>query len=409
MISFPSRASAGPKHKWISEEIRLLVRNLELGGRLPSERELALSYGCNFLTIRKALSPLVDDGTLVRITGSGTFVAKSGRPDSIGRSRRYRVGLLLTTENNAYARRVVQALALAASQQNIELRSVLIRSIAQDGLSQARSLRQEGCVALTIPWFPHERADELRAFVRECPLPISLPLLIPGAEEMCFEEPAVFGASIVRTIESLCRYHQQLGRTRIAFLGPDAAADPLLQRMLSAYTHYSAREQTASYCGLIDGGVAVVQRLAERWRDYRGELGVVCYDDAHALRLMTAMHKIGLICPRDYTITGINDTEASRFSDPLLSTVRQDFDYIGAWLLRSVVARVDGGFSQSKASPTHCLVVRASCGGAGRITPEFAARFSEMTFETETPVSGDADKPAADSAVGGAAENLPSS
>ena len=323
----------------------------------------------------------MDDGTVVRITGSGSFVARqTGQTPSTG-ARPHRVGLLLTPDNNAYARRVVQSLVQATSAQGVELRSVWIKSIAHDGLAQAKALRQEGCTALTIPWFPHDRAEELRGFVRDCPLPISLPLLIPGLEEFCFEDPAVFGGSIVSTTDSLCRYHRELGRTRIAFLGPDSMADPLLQRMLGAYTHFTARAHVPSYCGLVGGSAAAMQKLAERWQEYRGELAVVCYDDAHALRLMTAMHKLGLVCPRDYTLTGINDTEASRFSDPPLSTVRQDFAYIGHWLLNSAIARAQGTLSQSKASPPHWLVVRESCGGSRRITPDFAGRFSSMRFD----------------------------
>lgn len=372
---------AGPKHKRISEELRLLARSLETGGRLPSERELAANYGCNFLTIRKALLPLVEDGTVVRITGRGTFVAKQAGGSE--EARRRRVGLLLVPESDAYARRVVQSLAQEASIQGVELRSVWIRSIVDDGLLQAKALRDEGCVALTIPWFPHHRAEELRAFVRDCPLPLSLPLLIPGLEELCFEDPAVFGASIASAVESICRYHQQLGRSKLAFLGPDAMGDPLLQRMLGAYAHFIAREHAPSYCGLVGPEASAMQKLALRWRDHRGELAVVCYDDAHALRLITAMHKIGLVCSRDYTVVGINDTEASRFSDPPLSTIRQDFGYIGRWLLSAAVSRADGAPRQSKASPPHRLIVRESCGGSGRITPEFAARLPQLELDEE--------------------------
>lgn len=377
--SFP-RPSLGPKHKRISDELRILAHSLDVGGRLPSERELAANYGCNFLTIRKALLPLVEDGTVVRVTGRGTFVARRAG-ESGEAKRKCRIGLLLTPENNAYARRVVQSIAQEASRQNVELRSVWVKSIVGDGLAQARALRDEGCSALTIPWFPHDRAEELRAFVRDCPLPLSLPLLVPGLEELCFEEPAVFGASIASAVESLCRYHRQLGRAKLAFLGPDAMSDPLLQRMLGAYTLYTAREQMPSYCGLVGPDALAIQKLAGRWREYRGELAVICYDDAHALRLMTAMHKLGLSCPRDYTVTGINDSEASRFSDPPLSTVRQDFAYIGRWLLSSAVARAEGSLVQSKESPPHCLIVRGTCGGDRSITPELTARFPTMTFD----------------------------
>jgi DNA-binding GntR family transcriptional regulator len=118
---FPSSLPAF-KHKRISDELRLLARSLDVGGRLPSERELAVSYGCNFLTIRKAILPLVEDGTVVRITGRGTFVAK--QPGNGQEAKRRRIGLLLTPENDTYARRVVQSVAQEAAAQGVELRSI---------------------------------------------------------------------------------------------------------------------------------------------------------------------------------------------------------------------------------------------------------------------------------------------
>lgn len=44
------------------------------GDRLPTERDLAVRYGCSLITIRRALSELVRDGRLERTRGRGTFV-----------------------------------------------------------------------------------------------------------------------------------------------------------------------------------------------------------------------------------------------------------------------------------------------------------------------------------------------
>ena len=44
------------------------------GDRLPTERDLAVRYGCSLITIRRALGELVRDGRLERTRGRGTFV-----------------------------------------------------------------------------------------------------------------------------------------------------------------------------------------------------------------------------------------------------------------------------------------------------------------------------------------------
>ena len=45
---------------------------------------------------------------------------------------------------------------------------------------------------------------------------------------------------------------------------------------------------------------------------YRGDLAVISYDDEHALRFITAMHKIGLSAPEDFQIIGHNNDEAGK-------------------------------------------------------------------------------------------------
>ncbi len=44
------------------------------GDRLPTERELAESYGCSLITVRRALSELVHEGRIERTQGRGTTV-----------------------------------------------------------------------------------------------------------------------------------------------------------------------------------------------------------------------------------------------------------------------------------------------------------------------------------------------
>jgi DNA-binding LacI/PurR family transcriptional regulator len=126
-----------------------------------------------------------------------------------------------------------------------------------------------------------------------------------------------------------------------------------------------------------------MDRLAERWVKYRGDLAVVCYDDTHAFRFMTSMHKLGLSAPNDFVIAGYNNTEVSLLCDPALTTICQDFNYIGQWLLKSARALGRGEVAQSKEPPRLQTVVRGSCGGAGKHTPAFMAALPELELVEE--------------------------
>ena len=130
-----------------------------------------------------------------------------------------------------------------------------------------------------------------------------------------------------------------------------------------------------------------MDQLAERWKTYRGDLAVISYDDEHALRFMTAMHKIGLCAPKDYCIIGYNDTEAATYSDPPLSTVHQYYDYIGAYLIKNALALANGTVCQANKTPKLQLLVRSTCGGRGRITDALRAQFEELDITVDDAVS----------------------
>ena len=62
----------------IAEKLRGQIAGGEypLGGRIPTENELAQALGVSRPTVRQALDLLAREGRLVRVKGSGTFVAE---------------------------------------------------------------------------------------------------------------------------------------------------------------------------------------------------------------------------------------------------------------------------------------------------------------------------------------------
>ncbi len=62
----------------IAEQLRGQIADGQypLGGRIPTENELADSLGVSRPTVRQALDLLAREGRLVRVKGSGTFVAQ---------------------------------------------------------------------------------------------------------------------------------------------------------------------------------------------------------------------------------------------------------------------------------------------------------------------------------------------
>jgi GntR family transcriptional regulator len=64
------------KHVWVRRQLQDLVTStLRPGDALLGERQLEEQFGVSRITVRRAISDLVQDGALVRIKGKGTFVS----------------------------------------------------------------------------------------------------------------------------------------------------------------------------------------------------------------------------------------------------------------------------------------------------------------------------------------------
>ena len=75
-------------HKYLiaQNKIRHAIENLKIDDRLPGERVLAKELGISYMTVRKAVENLVEEGALYRIAKKGTYVAdpKLKRKNCIG-------------------------------------------------------------------------------------------------------------------------------------------------------------------------------------------------------------------------------------------------------------------------------------------------------------------------------------
>lgn len=77
-VIFINKNSPIPLYYQVKEDIIKKIKNGEykVEDSLPGERELVRIYDVSTITIRKALSELVNEGYLYRIQGKGTYVAK---------------------------------------------------------------------------------------------------------------------------------------------------------------------------------------------------------------------------------------------------------------------------------------------------------------------------------------------
>lgn len=99
---------------------------------------------------------------------------------------------------------------------------------------------------------------------------------------------------------------------------------------------------------------------------------VVCFNDALALGVMSALQRHGRRVPDDVAVVGFDDIEDSRFSTPSLTTIAPGRDEIAHRAVEAVVARIE--HPGSKSVPTDVgvdfsLIIRDSSRGSRTSRP----------------------------------------
>ena len=79
-------STADKKAQAVLQRLRNLIESLDVGSRIPSERDLAAHWGVARMTARKAIERLTLEGWLDRRLGSGTYVAQMPNARALGLS-----------------------------------------------------------------------------------------------------------------------------------------------------------------------------------------------------------------------------------------------------------------------------------------------------------------------------------
>lgn len=372
------------RYQKIADDLSRFLDGASSGEKLPPERKLAERFRCNVRTVRRAMLPFVQSGRIVKRTGSGTFVAAQEVCAPRHAANPERIGMLIHKQSDEYALRLMKAVYEAADADGTKLCTAVVDGFGRGADEAAALLLADGCAALLVPWLPFDHLSELAQFIGRSPLPVTVSTLIPGLERHCFESPDVFGKGLELGIRAACAYLRKAGAVRLALVCPDLPGDPVTSRMVAAYSDDAYRHGMDNLSAPVGAGAKEMDGLAKRWKRYQGELGVVAYDDIHAIRFMTAMHKLGLSAPEDYLILGHNDSPQAPYTDPPLTSMRGDYGHLGRAAVRCVRAMARGDAWQSDSVALNVIVERAStCLGGWRGAGQGALRRELKRLGTE--------------------------
>ena len=155
----------------------------------------------------------------------------------------------------------------------------------------------------------------------------------------------------------------ELGHRDIAVVKGDprhAATDARLIGYGQAFHDYGctiAMDRIDTGFFTLDGGMAAGRRLLDR---PSRPTAILAQNDEMAVGVMVAARELGLVIPRDLSITGFDDAEASRIVWPRLTTVRQPVSEMAVAATDMLIAELEGRETPRRPKHENALLVRES-------------------------------------------------
>jgi LacI family transcriptional regulator len=345
-----------PPYQLAKEQVRKLVIDGSYADRLPPERDLATTFGISYMTLRRAIGELVDEGLLRREVGRGTFVCSPGH---LGR-RTNTIGLILPphvrdgVENQFYAGVFAGALKVcAASAQRLVVAAGAQELVGLDGVGLPAGRRVDGLVGAAIDQSSMPAVVMAARFV-----PVVLLDSFSGPDIPCVLADNIQASRAA--IASLVA----MGHRRIGYVAGTLAGVGL--ERLEGY-HLALKDAGIPYDDRLvmsgDFEFASGQAAGERLLGLRPlPTAIACANDAMALGVLRAAQLQAVEIPARLSLIGFDDIPVASQVTPALSTVAVPRFALGATAVRLLLERITDPTTALPARtmlPAH-VVLRAS-------------------------------------------------
>jgi len=343
----------------LKQHLRDEIRKGRLSERIPAERELARAHGVAYMTVRRAVGELVDEGLLVRRPGQGTFVCPPGRVEKRTRNLGFVLAPAITDGvGNAFYSKVFHGLERAARAHG---HTIIYGAQASDLVpppprrgADAVPRKVDGIVAACL----NDPAQVL-ALTRSVPV-VLIDDAVEGVDIPCIRVDNV-AASREATLHLVARGHR-----RIAYLGGSAAS-------------IVGRERISGYVqALVESGLPTTAALIHQdtfgfATGYAGAkalfatpeppTGLFCANDVVAFGALKWLHENGRAVPGAVGVVGFDDLDAAAQVYPALSTVAVPKEAIGELAVRTLLRLIDSGattLEQPRLSVPTRFIIRES-------------------------------------------------
>lgn len=355
-----------PLYIQIAEDIKSKIRQgeLKVGDKTGSHHELSERYDVSLITVKKALSTLIDAGYLYSRVGKGTFVNSQSARLNLKQHRS--IGIVLEDLQSPFFSLITQVIEdqVYKKQYNILISNTSGQRKKES--NQIRHFQEIGVSGLIIASMTHEfRANKTLRQLHDANFPYVSVSYIHDEDINFVGSDHAYGA------EMATDYLAGLGYRRIGYINGEKG-NLLGDLRLAGYK----RGLESNDLPWREEDMFRLKWKGE-WNDYKSgyEIGndyarrdekpdaMFCYNDLSALGFQQSLLDKGYKIPDDVAVIGFDDIERSSYSPVPLTTVHQPTSDIGKKAIETLIARIEGNKAAARVILPPKLVIRESCGG----------------------------------------------
>lgn len=309
--------------KPLYQEIFLALKKEILSGsyppesQLPTEKELAQTYHVSRITSKRALTELEQEGLIYRVQGKGSFVKPFENVSATSLENSHKVLFILPFAHDLSLGNFNTGLEPVLQSAGYTLFMTTFDYLQNKNL---QTLKEEFAGLIYYAESAEEHLDLLFELQAE-----NFPCVILDKVLHELTLPAVisdnFSGGFLQT-EALLK----AGHKKIAYL---FSGEKHPQTTRNRYLGYleALRQAGNNFHTPLNLALPLVEVASYLLKE---EItGVVLENDILTISLMRELKKVGFNIPKDFSLVGFDNIQASGLVDPAISTIAQDFNQLG--------------------------------------------------------------------------------
>ena len=354
-----------PLYVQIVKDIKSKISNgdLKVGEQLKTHKELAKEYDVSLITVKSALSSLIDEGYLYSRVGKGTFVAKKEETSSI--TQHDSVGLVLQDLKNPFFSLIAHMVEETAYTKRYNLLLSNSASKIEKEESQIKHFKKMGVKGLIIATFrkkPH--APQIIRNLHEEGYPYVMVSYVAD-KDIWYVGTDHEGGAHMGTKHLIDLGYQKIGyinshtNNALGDVRRNGFKRALDEHGISYNEEFNLLPTFPNNLNGFDSGYQlgdVFDQLDEKPEAY------FSYNDLMALGFIKRIQELGYRVPEDVAVVGFDDIDQADYANVPLTTIHQPVEKIGAAAIDKLISRIEGKPTEHRTIFPPTLVVRESCG-----------------------------------------------